>query len=147
MSHPEKNHFLISNFPYLNIIWRTNRYFFNFLFTFKSEFSWKCFEPDENSRINAWYWSASDDKHSLNKETLSMHSGWDKNGTIVQNLIYLYVHTSKGVVMNSPLSRNFPHWRKIKKETMNFENCMKYCHISLWNWIIIIFLKLSFLSA
>ena len=63
----------------------------------------QAFEPDENLRINAWYWSASDDKHSLNKETLSMHSGWDKNGTIVQNLIYLYVHTSKGVVMNSPL--------------------------------------------
>ena len=29
MSHPAKKHFLISTFPYLNTIWRTNSLFFH----------------------------------------------------------------------------------------------------------------------
>ena len=32
MSHPAKNHFPISTFPYLNTIWRTNSYFLNIFF-------------------------------------------------------------------------------------------------------------------
>ena len=67
-----------------------------------------------------------------------------KKETVPQECFQKYIMENvpwtcpRGVIMNSPLGRNFPNWGKVKKETVNFWNFNFFGNI-VWNIFIYVY--------